>query len=328
MYTKVVLILLLLVCLNNAANIRRGLNEKNIVYQNDSCIVPNCHFCSNGSDTCTGCDDGFYLYTDVKCENCQTSSAKSIPNCANCTYENTSLACQDCNSNFFPVNSGSVCQACNLFITDCITCIDSATCGVCSDSTYRNNNGAVCTKCKDTITSCILCYASDSGDVVTCNSCDVDLYLLNNACVNCATFVSGCTACDYPTQKCTACGTLYLVNNTCVDCATFIHGCTACDPQTQECIACGPGFYLNNNGSTCSPCNDISHCANCTSIGLSGANLTCINCEEQYLLETDSCIFCSSQIPQCLLCDTSNKICITCNISYFKNSTGRECVSC
>jgi len=261
---KVVLCMLLLACLLSAFQIGEKAIFSQTLRQNASCTVTDCKLCPVDNATCTECESTFYLLNNA-CPQC----SGTINNCDNCSNADSSIdspVCDACQANYLPTNNRTKCELCSTVISNCTTCNVNSTCDVCNGDSYRDAFGASCPLCSSSIADCASCTADDSGANVVCKGCS-SLYLKNNACVDCSTFVQNCANCDFATQTCTLCAT---------------------------------GYYLANNGTECKPCNGtIPNCATCTP-SAPNADPTCKSCNDQYLLENNTCTGCLQNFPTCL----------------------------
>ncbi|KAL4472643.1 hypothetical protein ABPG74_018592 [Tetrahymena malaccensis] len=241
-------------------------------------INTNTNNCSqfNYQNTCSRCQDGFYLDQNNQCQKCNQGST-----------------CSQCNPGYY-LNSNGQCQPC---ITGCLDCNQQNTCNICNDGYYLDQNGK-CLYCDSNCTFCInsnTCIACKSGlqldqtgkcftcnqqcktcnSLNTCTSCNNGFYLdTNNQCKSC---MKGCILCNN-SSSCIACDNQYYldVNNKCQSCVencqlcSSSNNCFACidnyfldqDNTCKSCCPCSDGYFLQNQFQ-CSPCLD-PRCLKCT----------------------------------------------------------------
>lgn len=273
MNSKILLVIIIIVCLSTAFEINGKPKVKFIFWQTVGCTAPDCNICPTPDDgTCDKCNDGFYLFNPTTCEDCKTGVDGNISNCALCTYNATvtpALICNTCDNGFFG-------------FTD-------TQCDACSSNTVRN------------ISNCSLCTYDTINSTLTCDQCDFTYYLdQTNACQSCVTSpqaIAGCADCSYnistTTVTCNNCDAGFYATNTtqCESCSASaflqIANCITCTydaaTTTLQCSGCASGFYLSNNGTKCDPCTNIPGCALCTVVDNNGTNLTCTQCQDQYI---------------------------------------------
>lgn len=109
------------------------------------------------------------------------------------------------------------------------------------------------------------------------------------------------------------------LTSACLRCSDAMLGCFNCTNSTV-CVDCIPNLYIEVD-STCSPCaNFMPNCQNCTNQSI------CTFCLANYIIDSGSCILCSSKIPGCKTCirlsGSSPYInCTLCLGGYFLNGT-------
>jgi hypothetical protein len=129
-----------------------------------ACTVPRCRLCEGATGSCSGCQDGYGLFSG-SCVSCGQA------NCLNC--DSAPASCRLCTSGFFL--SQGACRACQ---TACERCASGVTCLACRAGYYLQeglcrSSGAHCLAV-DSRGLCLRCeygYFTDNASV--CRSCDL-----------------------------------------------------------------------------------------------------------------------------------------------------------
>lgn len=200
------------------------------------CTAENCKTCA--SDTCTVCNDTFYI--DTTCKTC----VSAIPGCSTCTNATT---CTECLADYYLSTTDNKCYSdanCTAGHSSTTICTAAAT-GYYIDSTNGEVKQCItgCKVCSTTdapATKCAECYDNNGTngywlDGTTCTECNA------GALTNCAkcTDASTCTECNTSTT------TGYYLNttsHTCVECT--VADCTKCSADENTCEECIEGKYV------------------------------------------------------------------------------------
>lgn len=269
---------------------------------NMPCPTANCIECQN--ETCSYCDDGFFLDSTSECLSCQ-------PSCSACTSDFTCISCED---GFYLDDDTEACLSCGF---NCSTCYD---------------HPDVCTSCPGSLTviegQCLNvsrvcpipgCIACDSFNTSRCYDCDPNHHL------NFTTF--GCSPCP---NNCLGCNT----NGTCLQCLdgfTLVNNVclVLTNDQAASLSSCPDGEFFTPDG--CESCG--FECIRCGDI------LTCLECTDGYVADRGHCVLPSEQTQlstgasnltlgqpileclNCLNCD-QNGACLECLEGYFLNEGG------
>ncbi|ELP88684.1 protein serine/threonine kinase, putative [Entamoeba invadens IP1] len=288
------------------------------------------------------CKNSFYLnYEENVCENCSMKYGELCDSC-------DSKMCFNCSQNGI-INA--ITGQCEVLSETSCQMTPNTFCTICATTNYSINSSGFC----DINTNCLVSWKNEN-----CQVCDEGYFHdVNNSCITIETQHDKCIKLTPEKDRCYQCKTgYYLSNNYCEKC---FNNCIDCYNERQ-CLLCEDGYYLQDNGScalisgisnhcnrlikggsSCALCDFkyfrnakgmcekcIESCANCNQ------NSTCLNCEKENYLLTDStkCVSyeelvnCTSKSQSgCLLCDTGfyidNQRCLPCN-SKTDNCT--ECV--
>lgn len=259
--------------------------------------VPDCLSCTNDgtTTTCTVCNDGFFLSGPNTCTPC----GNNIKDCISCDPLPVApfATCKLCIPNSIVDNLGN-CVACSLYINECNICDQVAkTCTTCADGYFRKNSGADCAACTDLVSNCASCVAlDDAGSAITCNKCQLDTFLVANACVTCGTFIVACDTCN--------------------------NGNSTCD-------ACKPGYFRFGSGVSCNLCSgSITNCATCDATDDAGLNVVCSKCLTDFFPKGNTCVDCGQFIASCTTCNNGNNTCDVCLPGNFRDAQGTQCSTC
>ena len=91
------------------------------------CFVTGCSECVDNNNTCSVCDDGYYLKSSF-CIGCSTELA----HCLKCSDVNT---CIVCDTQYTPID-GKCVIACDESVTNCFHCSTPVMCNECDDGYY------------------------------------------------------------------------------------------------------------------------------------------------------------------------------------------------
>ena len=334
-----------------------------------SVSITNCLTCSN-TTYCNSCGSGFTVGTSSNGQRSCQSCSSTIAGCLTCSSNTVCLSCNtsnlftlnsttgkcDCSSGYILNTAGTACQACNVTLSNCLTCISTSNCTSCKAGFYKSTqaNGVNCSSCTQhtgclecsNLQTCTLCNTAANfqlnGNTCQCKSG----YFLNstsNQCQVCTVWSAQCLTCS--TTGCLTCAANYVLNGTGCKQSCNITGCVACQNVTA-CATCGPNFYLSNKkcycstgytlvNNSCQACNStLTGCVQCSS------NSSCDDCDDTYYLDiiSDKCEKCGfgCKTCTCFLClgCLSNAYINTvlfdclCVSSAYKNTTTNTCEFC
>lgn len=305
------------------------------------CQVIGCTECYQDANSCTRCEDGYYLEYDQV--NKKYNKCIKIANCDNHIYANNNITCERCKT-YFGKNEKNECVPCK--DKNCVNCFDDySVCSSCVESQTVDNNKdsstyGECISCK--VQNCAQCYSN----IDKCDNC-MDGYH-GDECQKCPDNCRRCNQkgiCTEPmlgyyinnegqlskcSQGCVTCKD----NTTCNECADkhrlIKNECIPvphdhCDYFYEEygeviCTYCEEGYYLVDN-----QCNKIE-IANCISF----YDSKCQFCDLGYVLINNECKKCNDN---CNSCDNVDK-CIQCSYGYYLQDgkchkcNQPNCISC
>ena len=300
-----------------------------------------------GSYDCTACAPGYYF--DSYCKSCHVS-------CSVCTssFQN---ACSECSSGYFLWPSSTTCSSscptgyakdsssntCVQCHASCSQCTGSSTqCSVCN-AEYFKQPAPDDTTCSS---SCPAGYAGDST-TRTCVQCDISCSVCTG------TGNTQCSACNLgyfiqPAPAATTCSSSCPVgfwkdidNRSCAPCNAACAVCTG--PDKTQCSECNSGYFLQPSGTGCldscpSPGywqDTTNHvCATCNtacSVCTGSSDTQCSACKSGFFLQPEpDATTCSSSCPLGFWEDTTNHICVPCNVACVLCSDGThtQCTAC
>ncbi|KAL4450910.1 hypothetical protein ABPG74_011752 [Tetrahymena malaccensis] len=258
-----------------------------------------CKTCSENSQKCLSCNDGFYM------DNSQT-----IPTCLQCqndckTCNSSPSSCTSCFDGYFLNTTNNQCQPCD---SKCALCTNSSiNCNSCIDGYYVQNN--TCQKCDR---SCKACQNTS----ISCTSCYNNYYYdsTQSKCILCS---STCKTCDGSTNLCTSCLDGYsLISGQCQLCQFPCQTCAS--GNTNSCLSCPSNYYLDATQNTCNICSN--NCVNCVN------QLTCSQCQSGYILDANNqCVICDQT---CKTCSNQVNQCTSCFDGYYLNTSTNNCSPC
>ena len=262
-----------------------------------------------------------------------------VPHCTDCI---TLTTCKTCENGYTAILGGSQCV---ITCTDpnCQTCSVAATCVTCNAGYSLNANAGTCVAA-----ICDIQYCSACTNTTACTTCQ-QFYTLSadqSTCAPaCATSVTNCVICASATT-CSACAlgfTLASASSCTAICS--VSNCGTC-ATTTACKTCATGYTLSADGTTCDLYCPVLNCLTCSSATTcsackTGLNLVTTNGKQTCVIQcglgevntgtaaTPVCAVCSSQIPNCMTCITSNAatVCTQCPTGYFIDGAG-QCQLC
>ncbi|ESU34858.1 Variant-specific surface protein [Giardia duodenalis] len=310
-----------------------------------------------GDDKCTSCPirthflDGSESGTGrcIECGN--TTNAKGIDGCRECTMESDSVKCLVCKAGYTLVNGKcqSHCEDPNCAASSCVVGIgEKLYCNLCKTDGYAPVDG-ICTNVASAHPSgCVTGVGSDSAR--SCLQCGAGYFLYMGGCYqeNKEPGKSVCTWVgivgsvnknNYGLGLCNACAAGYEnQGGICRPCTTV--NCERCrmDDQREVCTHCMVGYVLDQAGTCttkttgsctvpdCAECADGRKCQRCgpgfflTSVGTCVGN--CRNIPGYYALDATGeaparCAMC--KIPNCKECGAGN-LCAVCSEGYFSDN--------
>jgi len=216
-------------------------------------IVPHCISCrdSEGSLSCEGCEDGFFLYGGI-CKPCRSVYGEY---CESCSL----ISCDNC-AETISTSISNLCLGCQSVNPHCSSCSNANDCSECIDGFIEKNGECVscqtvfgdgCSHCNST--DCITCIEDDccpdgakiiyANNVLSCGTCDK----LTEDCVSCTS------------TTCLGCANGKVVDsgsNTCKTCSELYAGCSVCD--SDRCMACeNSDWILTDNGCASEDESDV-----------------------------------------------------------------------
>ncbi|GAB1227911.1 hypothetical protein ENUP19_0364G0035 [Entamoeba nuttalli] len=287
---------------------------------NGECVTLKSINCEVGSEIygCQRCIDGYFLNSDLVCEQCDIT-------CSTCIT--TSKTCLSCKNGYY--FDGDICKK----VEDNCSKYDQSGCKECKNDLvhtglYIPEGEKTCHSCSE---NCTLC----DKEADHCTACVANKMLKPT--------LSGTFTCedmDDTCEKaqmgyCIECKQNYFIglDMQCIHCD---ESCGSCE-SSNSCTNCAPYYYRGNNGSFCSPFSEINMTCTPTMTGCAG------NCNKGYYAENTSQINCTAcpielncknciwyselEAPGCKECDdeqhypNSTKYCIECQ-------TIEHCLSC
>jgi len=308
---------------------------KNLTSKKCENCPANCLTCTD-SLHCSQCDINFYLYEGVcvsqcptgysklngKCMPCEVKSCDVCPDNKNCEKCKVPLVLQDglcekdCKKAYF--SNGGLCKKCPLF---CDECENEQKCKVCQKGKILSADSKCIDECPSGSVQvgvkCVLCQSDpkcekcSSTDLKQCLSCNGNLVLKSNTCVdNCGdNFYINTRKCSPCKQNCKKCQD----GNTCLECdngyALYQDNCVSNCPsgfrkENGKCLACS---------ADCLTC-DTKQCLQCLN-GILLENGSCVKqCSKgYYTLNKINCHPCEAGCISCL----TDKSCNICRESLF-----------
>lgn len=285
----------------------------------ESITLPNC-IRATKADTCTACDEGYYINAENKCS--------QIPShCEN--FNKGTKKCTKCENHYYLKEENN---CASITIPNCLQASNENTCTSCEPKYYIAEN-----KCAQiTVPNCL--YASKAD---ACSVCEDGYYV--TADYKCSQIPSHCETFNKGTRKCDKCENHYYLKeeNNCVsitipNClqASDENTCIACEQKyyvsekkcasitipnclyassADACLVCEEGYYVNTENK----CSQVpSHCK-------TFSNRKCQKCDDDYYLkEENNCQ--PNSIANCQI-QTSENVCATCKIGYGKSDNGDQC---
>ena len=312
--------------------------------------LDNCKFCTNDTNVCEECNDGFSLRNDNTCggcpegqvsfkkicidcadkENCILCSSINTKECEKCVENKVLLPNATCGNNCdegFYLSDDRACTKC--VVENCKTC-SKTQCNYCKDGFVLFNF----TKC---VTECPNGYINIDGVCAKCN---------NDLCKKCSDDLSTCTKCYTPEYvlkegECvTECGEKYFQSGEickncgdgCKDCINE-YTCANCLDnyynKDGKCVTdCGDGLRENKKTGKCESCK-VNNCKNCPK----DADV-CSQCIEGKVLYNNECYDncpSGSYLPSKTVEETvgeSGDKCESCPLNCVKCTDGETCVKC
>lgn len=170
----------------------------------------------------------------------------------------------------------------------CLSCVAASICNICETTYYFNSNAKGCLVCNDTMPNCNTCNLPNN-----CLTCYRGFYLAG---------INRCSPCSYNINAC---------------CSLYVANCSICK-SNFTCSVCLPSFYLTS-ALTCSSCAIFGiNCIVCN------AN-ACVQCNNGYFPANNTCILCSSILPNCATC-ANGSVCLTCQNSMIV--VNNSCFDC
>lgn len=261
---------------------------------NDACVLKDCGMShcaectTEGTPTCTKCEDGYYLNPAPSGQQDICISCAHIPGCMDCDTNGTCLICAP-NASPGPTG-GPQCIFCESITLGCATCVgETGTCTDCKQGMLLYNGQ--CLSCQS---HCLKCLPDGR-----CLGCETGYYVSETqACVKC---MDNCAVCSSPTS-CGSCAPGYFLStandtSTCLRCIENCAECKQVSSTSFECTECESGYYLDAN--VCTKC--LPHCELCE------AEFQCSACAQGFYLTLDTT---SSPITMvCRECDSNCEIC-------------------
>lgn len=260
--------------------------------------IPHC-VAFSGPNACARCDPGYFLETPVLC----TPVTTTIPQCQ--VYA-SATTCQYCATNFYPINSGTVCAAISVIVPNCAINTFNG-CVQCADNyvlTFNNLNQAICVT-QTMLPNCLRQTQS------TCLVCVAGFYLSSGACQTLAR-AQNCHDYDATTDRCHICdpGFYPLPTGSCSQAGiTLITNCLYY-LNANTCYQCAANFMLSADGKTCSPAPIV----NCV---VFSSKYQCVYCVRNYYYDAtvNKCILSTIKLENCEL-QSSDGVCIQCDQGY------------
>lgn len=224
--------------------------------QTEETTIDNCAYENDEGTFCNECKDGYavtydgkcsnsiskcsYLDNENKCENCYEGYALSYDRSecisfANCVkLEQGNKKCKECKHFFYP-NSEGKCER-----TTCQDYNNNNVCIECRSGYYLKGN-----ECKKISIPYCLTVSDSEGKV--CNSCLINLPIINGECLVPENLIKGCSYYD-ASGKCTKCeeDDYELKNGNCI-----FKGCKRNEEKVEICEYCEPGFHEDDNDGFC-----------------------------------------------------------------------------
>ncbi|EAR89678.2 hypothetical protein TTHERM_01217220 (macronuclear) [Tetrahymena thermophila SB210] len=213
----------------------------------------------------------------------------------------------------------NVCWNCN--VQNCVVCSnDYEQCVSCKEGYFLKNN--VCTQCS--MSNCSNCDYDSNKDLVFCNQCHQDFYLLQGMCVE--QCPEGYHVVDNECLKCQP-GTFYS-NKECLDCSKFCQQCTG--PHPSQCEECSDGFILEE-GKGCSlndfdltPTFKAKTFIDPRTNTLKECNFSCDECIDS----SDLCIKCNPDLKYFVKEGERQRCYNRCPLYYQPKLTGNDFIEC
>lgn len=300
-----------------------------------SCSDPDCLHCHADKDICTECKVGTFVASGA-CETCEMTCQSCVASSTNCTtcWDNASLnpdfTCT-CQYGFGLNLTTGKCEQCDFICDSCPN--NYLECESCSNPFGLNTTTHTCDSCES---NCEQCH----NDITVCTLCATGFFLLSGKCLPC---LNTCSTCEND-SNCLTCKESAELNNTSYQCSCVLGfgtenssgDCLPCDGKCEFCTAdyttCTDCFFpygLNPNTFTCEICTE--NCIDCHD-----NSEVCVQCEDQFYLESDICHSCLSTCTKCtdgVSCtecwehaDLDIGIC-TCTYGFGLNATG-QCQLC
>lgn len=240
---------------------------------------------------------------------CVACSPTSTTNCLICTKIGS---CDIPNDGFYLSDNGATRTACT--VANCKSCPNNV-CQTCKANFFINANRDTCITCSPTAAHlCTVC--PNAGVCDTCKAtfvyssarkvCECEANKMVNPAGNCETCnsdaTSNCLSCPAGNICLQAKEGYYLVGNTVTACGA---NCKSC--SSSNCDVCNPDFFVN--AGVCASCS--TNCKTCTS----AIATACTSCDNRYILESGSCVECSSVLTKCSTCATGGT-CTACQTNY------------
>ena len=291
-------------CYNSTTNNKKYCYSCSEIYGNKctSCTFDGCQKCSSGYRLVDGFCSPECLRFGSKCQRCSTDKCTS---CASGAFQINNFGCYSCKEAF-----GNYCNSCNS--TGCIKCNQGAYLASTKECIECSKKFAHCSRCSSTACSacssgyylsggkCVSCISgcSQCSSRSVCNTCKSGYYKdSNNKCQTCSSkYESNCAKCN--SSYCLSCSSGFInydthsCSQTCYE-KSKIGYCNLC--ITGNCLLCSQNHFISmrySNDKWSSSCafESFSHCSR-----VSEANVSrCIQCEEGYVMESTSGLFCKS----------------------------------
>lgn len=278
----------------------------------------NCRTCQDSPTKCTSCEEGFYVDSNNRCEQC------SDTNCRHCSNAKT---CTECKDGYY--KSGT--SGCLQCITNCEKCDNKDTCNTCKTGFYKDDKGK-CQECKANCDACNSTY---------CLDCAPQHYPLDDG--SCGPCAEVCYECSGPSDKeCLKCDPGYYFSRPNRNCFKCNEACSTCTgPNADDCTNCNNGYYMQDNKcvrceSGCEICESYHQCKQCKNgfyLHDNNGDMDCEPCSE-------GCMDCNNENHDCTKCfpgfyeatqGTSGKLkCMPCsqNCQSCEKTTGHPCTQC
>ena len=298
-----------------------------------ACSVLNCKTCTDATNTCTTCEDGFAQYavsgSETACVKCYEGNPawphSTSPHntylyysCLHCAIDDKD--CLQCNIGYIKdTQTSTICRKCDPSNTNCAVCSSIGTCTNCHFNYYLASPTA-CSAC--TVTNCKFC----ADGTQACQLCKENYWYRtisgnNPLCQPCGTNYLTCSPTAGPTQ----CANQYYVGTQSDGFGTYPH-CEQtlgnisnnCSIGTNSsCTTCQPYYYVTGAGSTCSSCS--ANCISCTS------NTVCTTCAAGFWKNSTACSACADS--NCKVCTDSTALtCTECNDNFYRHNG--VCLTC